>query len=391
MTFNNAIIAAQLIANAWNKRKEYMKKSQSKIIVAGLDFAGKTSLINRLMNDYNYGDLIDLEPTIGAKIQEFDSDKMNLIIWDLGGQKSNLEDYLQEPEKFFIQLDILFFVIDAQDDLRYDTSLKYLTDILDILDFIKESPYLLILLHKVDSDIVNDPDFQIKLEYLTDKVTKVFLKKPKNLSFEIIPTSIYNIYSKEPEIVKTIKNVFSKETMTIEEKKSVEINEKIQRILDINLKLMDKLVSELSDIKRILVRLTPSDLKQSIYDIPFDRVPSEYVSTPKRIVKKAQMAEIDNVKKKKKKKKKIAPRPSGVPRPIKLTPPRSKMAEKLEKLEHPINMSEQKVALEKLRAPSPPPKPPPSLPAGQQTLVNPRGQIISELKEMFVKRGISKR
>ncbi|GAG68733.1 unnamed protein product, partial [marine sediment metagenome] len=67
---------------------EYIKKSQSKIVVAGLDYAGKTSLINRLMHDHTYGDLINLEPTIGANIQEFESDNLNLIIWDLGGQKS---------------------------------------------------------------------------------------------------------------------------------------------------------------------------------------------------------------------------------------------------------------------------------------------------------------
>jgi len=99
---NNAKVAATLIANAWTKRKEYIKKSQSKIVVAGLDYAGKTSLINRLMHDHTYGDLINLEPTIGANIQEFESDNLNLIIWDLGGQKSNLEEYIQEPEKFFI-------------------------------------------------------------------------------------------------------------------------------------------------------------------------------------------------------------------------------------------------------------------------------------------------
>lgn len=53
-TLNNAMIAATLISNAWNKRKLYLKKPKMKIVIAGLDFAGKTSLINRLVNDYNY-------------------------------------------------------------------------------------------------------------------------------------------------------------------------------------------------------------------------------------------------------------------------------------------------------------------------------------------------
>ena len=55
-TLKNALIASTLISNAWNKRNAYLKKPQLKVIVAGLDFAGKTSLINRLINDHNYND-----------------------------------------------------------------------------------------------------------------------------------------------------------------------------------------------------------------------------------------------------------------------------------------------------------------------------------------------
>ncbi|MHA1294785.1 MAG: ADP-ribosylation factor-like protein, partial [Promethearchaeota archaeon] len=132
----NALIGANLIANAWNKRSEYVKKAKMKVVFTGLDFAGKTSLISRLLSDYNYSDTSKLEPTIGHIIEEYETERLNLIVWDLAGQKSNIEDYLAEPEKYFVQVDVLFFVIDAQDDLRYDLALKYLSDIIDILEFL---------------------------------------------------------------------------------------------------------------------------------------------------------------------------------------------------------------------------------------------------------------
>jgi len=211
ITLKNALIASTLITNAWSKRRLYIKKPKMKIVVAGLDYAGKTSLINRLINDYNYNDLVNLEPTIGANIEEYQSDNLNLILWDLGGQKDHIDEYLTAPESFFIQVDILIFVIDSQDDLRYIEAGKYLNDIIDILKFLKENPFIVVLLNKADYDVREDPDFQIKLEYLADKISDIFRKSENPWNFEIIPTSIYNYYSNEPDIVKSIKNIFSKE------------------------------------------------------------------------------------------------------------------------------------------------------------------------------------
>ena len=99
---NNVIIAGTLIADAWNKRKLYIRKPKMKIVVAGLDFAGKTSLISRLINDYNYNDILNLEPTIGASIEEYKSNRLDLVVWDLGGQKDSVKEYIESPEKFFI-------------------------------------------------------------------------------------------------------------------------------------------------------------------------------------------------------------------------------------------------------------------------------------------------
>ncbi|MBY8981552.1 MAG: 50S ribosome-binding GTPase, partial [Candidatus Lokiarchaeota archaeon] len=285
-TLKKIYIAAKLIANAWSKRKIYIKKPTMKVVVAGLDFAGKTSLINRLVNDYNYNDLINLEPTVGVNVEEFKSEKLNLILWDLGGQKNHIDEYLEEPERFFVQIDVLIFVIDSQDDVRYDIAIKYLTDLVEILGYLDEFPYVLILLNKADSDLVNDPDYQIKLEYITEKVTDLFIEHEKSWIVEIIPTSIYNFYSNTPEIARSIKNIFAKETEQEKEDRLPEIERKVQRILDINLQFMDKISADLSDIKKILYQVLPTKISGSLFEVPFQKVSFDDIAEKKKKKKK---------------------------------------------------------------------------------------------------------
>lgn len=411
----NIFISSRLISNAWNKRKEYLKKPQMKVVIAGLDFAGKTSLINRLVHNYDYHDLMNLEPTKGANIEEFQSDKLNLVLWDLGGQKRHVEEYLEEPEKFFVQVDVLIFVIDSQDDVRYDDAIEYLNDLTNILEYMNEFPYVLVLLNKADSDIINDPDFQIKLEYLTDKVYSLFKKKENSWNFEIIPTSIYNFYSNEPDIAKSIKNFFSKQYKK-EEQNIPEIDAKLEKILDINLKLMDNISSELSEMKRLLIRISPAKVSSSLYDVPFREVPPDFVTeadikksgqkvpssgkTPKPL----DFSILSGLKKKKSINEELKERsiskdhPKEPPHaPDKKPPEVNPSPEKA-----PKTSSTDSEAVINGKELNPPPKPPAENPEAtgkpekqlSKSELRARGRayarrdIVSELKELFKKRGI---
>jgi GTPase SAR1 family protein len=411
--FKNAIIASYLIANSWNKRKMYMKKPKMKVVIAGLDYAGKTSLINRLINDYNYNDMINLEPTIGANVEEYQSDRLDLVLWDLGGQRDHIEEYLASPERFFVHVDVMIFVFDSQDDIRYDEATKYLSDLINIFGFLNEFPYIVILLNKADSDVVKDPDFQIKLEYLTDKISKIFMENNNPWNFEMIPTSIYNYYSTEPEIAKSIKNIFSKEKDIMDAGKYIpDINEKLQKILDVNLKLMDKIVIELNEVKRVLHQITPSDVSQSLFSIPFEKVPIDFISDEdfkeqqkkaKKKKKKGPIKEVINQKKK-----------SGPPKRLKELPKSIESSEESKKTERittekiieaksklsaeivperdtnkpPMAPMLNQVTLNMLKPPPPPPKISPKEERGQETV---RTQVITELKDMFIKRGLVSR
>jgi len=422
-TLYNSLIAATLIQNAWNKRKLYRKKPKMKVVVAGLDFAGKTSLINRLINDYNYKDMINLNPTKGAHVEEFQSDRLDLILWDLGGQKDNIDEYLESPERFFIQIDVLIFVIDSQDDVRYSEAIKYLEDLIEILEFLNESPHFLILLNKADYDKLEDPDFQIQIEYLTEKISEKFKNSSKSKSFEITPTSIYNFYSNEPEITKSIKDIFSKQRdQTNQNFEFPDLETKLQDIMDINLKLMDKMVSELSEIKLLVQKLTDPTVKQSVNLNILDDSHSDY----KTISKKST-----EVKKKRKKKERIEKQKKIKKRRKSSSPPKRLSNHQYGEMNRELSEKDDKLTGEDLKAlksslrsispisnqiitetttqndtfPTHPPvapptntmmnkldisslKPPPPPP---QTLSNTspgsnRLQVINELKDMFKKR-----
>ena len=281
-----------------------------------------------------------------------------------------------------------------------------------------ENPYIEILLNKADSDIVNDPDYQIRVEYLTDKVSNILLNNPKSWNFDIIPTSIFNFYSNEPEIARNIKNIFTKEKG--ENMLIPEIDTKLQRILDINLTLMDKVVSELSEVKRLLQRLVPSDISQSLFSIPFEKVPLEYIKSnadfSENQVKGKKKSKSDDESKRSKQFKGDGPpkrlKESSTPSPQeKFTNEKidrktiNEIKNALEPVNKPVtytkslesNMESSKppiapkknfFSLEDLKPPPPPPKLLKNKEIAGEAV---RFQIISELKDIFKQRGILSR
>ena len=99
-----------------------------KIVFAGLDNAGKTSII--LTIDERYSKLRNLKPTIGAETHELNILGNTVMRWDLGGQKNLREQYLRE-KRHFQHTDLLLFVIDVMDYARFYESLTYLFEIIE--------------------------------------------------------------------------------------------------------------------------------------------------------------------------------------------------------------------------------------------------------------------
>ncbi len=211
-----AIIIAQMIARAWEKRSAYLDdgKKETKILVLGLDNAGKTAILSGLGGKLGLGDLRHLKPTKGVERKKISSKNLNIYIWDLGGQIDYRTNYLENPEMFFLETNMLMYVIDMQDPDRFNESMDFFRKILDILRSFGENPYVLIFLHKSDPDIIGDPDYQLNLEYIREQLLNVMQPEGQKSEYEydMFQTSIFN-FSTEPEFSKMVKDMMATKSL----------------------------------------------------------------------------------------------------------------------------------------------------------------------------------
>ncbi|HMF32201.1 MAG TPA: ADP-ribosylation factor-like protein [Candidatus Lokiarchaeia archaeon] len=166
--------------------------AEKKIILAGLDNAGKTSLLSVLQNKYSV--IKNLLPTRGLSRETLEFFGMTLTAWDLGGQIAYREKlYFQKPELFFSDADLIIFVLDIQDTKRYDDALDYLESILKAVTKLEENPLFLITFNKFDPDLTENDEFLKNKGALMAEITKI--KGPFRMVFT--QSSIYDRTSVE--------------------------------------------------------------------------------------------------------------------------------------------------------------------------------------------------
>ena len=239
------IIIAQMISRAWEKRSAYLDegKKETKILVLGLDNAGKTAILSGLGGKLGLGALRHLKPTKGVERKRISSKNLNIYIWDLGGQIDYRTNYLENPEMFFLETNMLMYVIDMQDPDRFNESVDYFKRILDILRSFGENPYVLIFLHKSDPDIVGDPDYQLNLEYIREQLLNIMEPEGEKAEFEfdMYQTSIFN-FSSEPEFSKMVKDMMASKSL------NDPVLEKVQGLGEILDHVMNTLLSFAANI-----------------------------------------------------------------------------------------------------------------------------------------------
>ncbi|XP_062236155.1 ADP-ribosylation factor-like protein 11 [Platichthys flesus] len=93
------------------------------VILMGLDSAGKSTLLARLLT----GQVMDTSPTIGFNVGTLELDKKtSLTVWDIGGQKSMRPNW-----RFYLDgCKALVFVVDSSDPRRMSEAQKTLKKIL---------------------------------------------------------------------------------------------------------------------------------------------------------------------------------------------------------------------------------------------------------------------
>lgn len=88
------------------------KEKEVRILMLGLDNAGKTTILKK----FNGEDISTISPTLGFNIKTLEHKGYNLNIWDVGGQKS-LRSYWRN---YFETTDGLIWVVDSADKRRMD-------------------------------------------------------------------------------------------------------------------------------------------------------------------------------------------------------------------------------------------------------------------------------
>jgi len=175
--------------------------------VTGLDNAGKTALLSKFGRHLGIVDLAALKPTQGVDRREIQSRDMDIILWDLGGQDKYRRDYLDSADQYFLDVDLLMYVIDVQDSLRYEDSMEFLDQVIDELKDLKENPYILIFIHKYDPDISTDKEVLLNIELLKELIKAALTDT--GLEYEVYMSSIYSMISTEPKFSKAIKDIMT--------------------------------------------------------------------------------------------------------------------------------------------------------------------------------------
>ncbi|HDZ19040.1 MAG TPA: hypothetical protein ENH75_12145 [archaeon] len=220
-----------------------------KIIVSGLDNAGKTSILTALDKKYDFQrDIVQLKPTIRVEYHKMNFLKNQSIFWDMGGQEAYREIYKQYEDVYFDATDLLIYVIDIQDSERFENSLEYLDAILQF--FTKNDMYIPIIItfHKFDPDLRYDEKILENGEKLREEISGKY--QMFNILFQ--QTSIYDIIS----IVQLVSYGLS-----VFDKKFFELTELLEKYL--NLFKSQALI--VFDRNGIIVSEFYSDIEPEVY------------------------------------------------------------------------------------------------------------------------------
>ena len=106
-------------SNTW---KKLLGKKDVRILMVGLDAAGKTTILYQL----KMGETVKTIPTIGFNVETLEYKNLNFTVWDVGGQ-----DKIRVLWKHYYQYtDGLIFVVDSNDKDRVEDASEELKKML---------------------------------------------------------------------------------------------------------------------------------------------------------------------------------------------------------------------------------------------------------------------
>jgi len=163
-----------------------------KIIISGLDFAGKTSILTALDKKFDFSKYIaELKPTIKIEYKKTSFLGLTVYTWDMGGQSKYRDLYQKNRDVYFSDTNLLIYVIDLQDEIRFETSLDYLDAILKYFIETDMDVPLIVAFHKFDPGLRGNEVSNNRINELRETI---ITKYP---TFKILfqQTSIFDIIS----------------------------------------------------------------------------------------------------------------------------------------------------------------------------------------------------
>lgn len=105
------------------KLMESWGRQQRKIVMVGLDAAGKTTVLYKL----KLGEVITTCPTVGFNVETVQYKKLEMTVWDIGGQ-----DILRKLWRhYYSGVDAVIYIVDSNDTERIKLASTELGKVLD--------------------------------------------------------------------------------------------------------------------------------------------------------------------------------------------------------------------------------------------------------------------
>lgn len=168
-----------MLSLLWGIWEWLFRKEERKLIIVGVDNAGKSTTLEQLKKQYT-GKGMDLEkipPTIGLNIGRFEINGVVAVCWDVGGQLG----LRQLWSNYFQEVDGVIFVMDSSDHRRFEESFSALQSALGNQSL--DSKPLLFLANKVDLPNrapLSEIDSFFKISNIQDRPVKVVPCSAKN-------------------------------------------------------------------------------------------------------------------------------------------------------------------------------------------------------------------
>jgi len=170
----------------------FLNLRQIKILMTGLDRAGKTSFLHAVKQ--RYSEIIKTLPTKGVARSEekiFEEQNSKISLWDLGGQKKYRDRFIEQKKVYLYNVDLLFYFIDIQDSERISEAIELFGTVIKSLIELEEFPPIVICLNKYDPDIKNAKDIKNNIKTINEHIKKI----SERFFVKIFHTSIFDHWS----------------------------------------------------------------------------------------------------------------------------------------------------------------------------------------------------